>query len=138
MGDIDLEKLLEEAHEHLARAEALEGRAGHLTGEAESDDGRVAVTWNRDGMAGLRLDPRAMRMASEELATVIVATAREARESYRRHSDDLRREVFGNAGDPAVEQDEVKAKVAEAQKLFDETLRDATAMLGDMRKVFGR
>jgi DNA-binding protein YbaB len=55
-----------------------------VVGRGESEDGRVIVTVNATGsLQSIEFDPKAMRLASTDLADAIVATARLAEQDAK-------------------------------------------------------
>jgi DNA-binding protein YbaB len=140
--EFDFEAMLKASEGQAAKAEEFARRAAELVGRAESPDARIRVEWDDDkGVAGLEIDPRALRMPAGDLAEVILATAQAAKRDLRSQADELTRELFGPDGDPmSLLQDpaEVQAKIEEVRSVFDGSLRDATALMEDLRKSFGR
>lgn len=60
-------------------------QVGDVTGEAASRDGKISVRVTATGqLTGLRIDPRAMRMGSQELAEAILEASRRATEDAAR------------------------------------------------------
>jgi DNA-binding protein YbaB len=71
----EAEQMLQDATRRLKNVGELRERTEGLVGKAESEDGRVTVEYKATGdIAALKIDPRAMRMQSEELAAAILAT----------------------------------------------------------------
>jgi hypothetical protein len=67
-----------------------------LRGIAESPDGRVKVECTADDpLAILFIDPRAMRLGSQELAEVITAVAMRARQDLERRTNEVTTEIYG-------------------------------------------
>lgn len=142
MTEFDFEAILKASERQAARSQDLAEKAAELVGRAESPDGRVTVEWTDDkGLAALRIDPRALRLPAEELAELIMATARAAKDDLRTQADALAEELFGPDGDPMRMLEDpaaVQAKIEEVQEVFHGTLRDTTAILENLRRTFGR
>lgn len=61
------------------------GMVGDVVGEAVSPDGKVRVRVTAAGqLTGLQIDPRAMRLGSQELANAVLETSRRATEDAAR------------------------------------------------------
>ena len=72
-------RILERVGSMLERVGDLQAHLRQTRATAESVDGRVSVTVGPSGaLLDLRIDPRAMRMGSEQLTEQILAAAREA------------------------------------------------------------
>ena len=64
-----LDRLLEEAERTIERSQELEEQLSSLEAEASAADGRVSVVVGSGGkVKSLTIDPRALRLGSEELA----------------------------------------------------------------------
>jgi DNA-binding protein YbaB len=140
--EFDFEAMLKASERQAAQAEEFARKAAELVGNAESPDGRVRVQWQDDkGLAGLEIDPRAMRLPAEDLAGLITETAQRAKRDLRAQADELTAELFGPGGDPMslmADPAQVQAKIEEVQSVFDGSLRDVTALMDDLRKSFGK
>jgi DNA-binding protein YbaB len=116
----------------LQRARAMEQvqeRIRELQGVARTDDGYVEATYTAvDGLAGLTLDPRAMRMASEDLAEAILTVSRAAREDF----EEQRREAAAELG-PAPDVD-----LAEAERTIQDMTESYTRGVGEMQSMMER
>lgn len=72
------------------------GRIGEVVGEATSRDDKVKVRVSGSGqLIGLLIDPRAMRIGSQELAATIMETSRRAIEDAERQLLEMARPYFG-------------------------------------------
>jgi DNA-binding protein YbaB len=140
MTEFDFEKMLSASERNVARHEEVQRRAADLVGRVQSPDGRVTVeSTGQDSLSKLELDPRAMRMSSAELAEVIMATAREAKNDLQRQGDALRNELFGADGDPmeaVPDQENIQATIEDMKAVFNGTLEDTSRLLDQIRKEF--
>lgn len=69
---IDLGAHVEQARRVAEKSAEFSARLADMVGRAESPDGRVGLGFSPEkGLTGVRIDPRAMRMGSEELAELI-------------------------------------------------------------------
>ncbi|QYC40986.1 hypothetical protein Nocox_16865 [Nonomuraea coxensis DSM 45129] len=84
--DTELGRLLADYQRDVAALEGLRDRLAEVRGRGEAADGRVVVEVTQDGaLAGLVIDPRAMRLGSDRLAEAILrASARAARAAGER------------------------------------------------------
>ncbi|SCE80837.1 YbaB/EbfC DNA-binding family protein [Micromonospora viridifaciens] len=123
--------------EQMARGEELRGRLTGLTGRAVSEDGLIEVACTADDPAHeLRLDPRAMRRPTAELAEVLQELLRSARADLHRQTAEAVREAGDQVGpqsligDPAAAQ----AKLAQLSELVSGPMRESTEMLERLRR----
>ncbi|MEO3806189.1 YbaB/EbfC family nucleoid-associated protein [Nonomuraea sp. B1E8] len=77
--DPELDRLVAEFRKDAQPLSDVIGQINEIQGEAASAGGKVLVRVAPSGeVLGLRIDPRAMRMGSEELAEAIMDAARQA------------------------------------------------------------
>lgn len=80
-----------------AKVQGMQESIAALSVEAEEEDGRLKATVGSSGVTGLYIDPRAMRLGSEELAERLTALIRQATEEMQvevqRLSDELLSEI---------------------------------------------
>jgi DNA-binding protein YbaB len=109
--------------------EEVQERIRALEGVGRTDDGYVVATYTAvDGLAGLTLDPRAMRMPSEHLARAVLAVSRAAREDF----EEQRRAAAAELG-PTPEVD-----LEEAQRAIQDITESYTRGIGDMQSMVER
>jgi len=115
-----------QAGEDVQKMRALQEQLARLTGEASDENDRVRVTVTAaDGLAGLELDPRAMRMPAADLAAEIVSAVRRAAADLAQKRADLTEET-GVRG---------PGSLAEAQAHAEELRSQLTHSLGDLQSV---
>lgn len=115
---------------------AAQERIATLVGTGTAADERVKVTWAAaTGLDQLHLDPRAMRMPSEELAAAIKQAITTAMTDLRRKTAEVMKEEAGvdaGGGSAAIQdlQDafnsqmsEINARVDQARRAMQEALR---------------
>jgi DNA-binding protein YbaB len=118
----------------LAKAEQLQQRVGEITGTATSEDERITVSFNETtGVEELKLDPRVMRMPSEDLAAEIARLVNAARADAQAQIQVVLDETFGADGRPDPE--EIGEQVAELQQSLDEMMGDTMRMDGELSSV---
>ena len=123
-------ELIDQMRANLARTAALRERVRDLVGQATSDDGHIRATYTgAAGLAELSIDPRAMRLPSQELASRIVALTAAARADLERQRTEL---VAESGGDAA----EVTRESGEA--LLGELSRNYARSMDDIQTVFER
>jgi DNA-binding protein YbaB len=84
-GDLELDRVMVEFRANSREFSDVMAQVGEVTGEAASRDGKVRVRVTATGqLTGLHIDPRAMRMGSQELADVILDASRRATEDAAR------------------------------------------------------
>jgi DNA-binding protein YbaB len=125
-----IEDAMRSAHGNLARMGELQETLAALVGVAESDDGRVrAETDNASGLKKLTIDPRAMRMGSEELAETITRVVAESMADLRRKSQEAAQRVMGGR---KRDLKDAKASIDQARESFDRIAVDAQ---GEMERL---
>jgi DNA-binding protein YbaB len=78
-GDPEIDRLLDSFQADVAELDRLKDRIAEVRGRGEAADGKVVVELSPTGaLAGLTIDPRAMRLGSDELAAAILEAAGEA------------------------------------------------------------
>lgn len=89
-GDQELGRLLESFQQDVAALERLSDEIAAVRGRGEAAEGRVVAEVTPAGaLAGLTIDPRAMRLGSADLAEAILEAAAEAARDAERGSSDL-------------------------------------------------
>lgn len=112
-----------------ARAAEARRRLAEVVGAAATDNGQVRVKVGGEGLQDLVIEPRAMRMASTDLAATIVELTRQAREDLGRQRDELAAELGVQGG--GVDLDESLARLQQLRELV-------AGGHGDLRAVFER
>lgn len=112
-----------------AQAAEARRRLAEVVGAAATDNGQVRVTVGGEGLQELVIEPRAMRMASSDLAATIVELTRQAREDLGRQRDELAAELGVQGG--GVDLDESLARLQQLRELV-------AGGHGDLRAVFER
>lgn len=110
------------------RAVEVRKQLADIVGEASSDDTYVRAVVGADGLTGLDLHPKAMRMPSTDLATTVVEVTRLAREDLERRRSDKAAEL-GSTGRPDL--NESLAHLERLRAMVD-------AGHGDLRAAFER
>src|SRR5262249_16865919 len=76
-GNAEIDRIIGPVKDYLQQYEDVRGQLAELRGRGESQSGRVVVEVMPNGMlSDLRLDPRALRLGSEELSAAILEAAR--------------------------------------------------------------
>ncbi|MEV4565440.1 YbaB/EbfC family nucleoid-associated protein [Nonomuraea sp. NPDC049419] len=89
-GDEELGRLLRGYQQDLAELESLRDRIAAVKGRGEAADGRVVVEVTQAGtLAGITIDPRAMRLGSQQLAAAIMEAAGRAGRQAEQEAQDL-------------------------------------------------
>jgi DNA-binding protein YbaB len=136
-ANIDLDKLLNGAQQQFARMEELQRRMGELVGRAEDKDRLVTVEYAGQGLRELELNPRAMRMASADLADLIKTVTQEAARDLQARTDELMEEVFGKEDNPMRLINDPEAAMAtakEAEATYNRVFEDVMGELDRVRR----
>lgn len=127
-----IEDAMRGAKNNLARMGDLQETLTSLVGVAESGDGRVrAESDSASGLKKLTIDPRAMRMGSEELAETITKVVAEAMADLRRQTQEAVQRVMG---DKKTTPKDAKARIDEARASFDRIAIDAQSEMERLRR----
>jgi DNA-binding protein YbaB len=125
-----IDEALRDAKSKLTRVGDLQEMLASLVGTAESGDGRVrAESDSASGLRKLTIDPRAMRMGSEELAETITKVVADAIADLRRRSQE---EIQKMMGGRKFDAEASKARVQEARASFERIAVDAR---GEMERL---
>jgi DNA-binding protein YbaB len=96
----DLDSLLKMATEKIDAARTAADAMAKLEGHGEAEEGRIAVTVSPTGaLKSLTIDPRAMRLGSQDLAAAILAAASAA----SANAADQMRELVTGLGDLPID-----------------------------------
>jgi DNA-binding protein YbaB len=129
-----MESSLRDMHRQVKQLSSLQEKLSDLVGKAESPDGRIRVECTvAQTPAKLDLDPRAMRMGSQELAEAITALIQEATQDLQRQ---VREELAGSFDGKGLEagRREAREQMTEALSNFRRVAADATDELEGMRR----
>lgn len=127
-----IESAMRSAKDNLARMGEVQEALASLVGVAESDDGRVrAETDNASGLKKLTIDPRAMRMGSEELAETITKVIAEAMADLRRKNQETAARLMGGK---KRDLKDAKASIDEARASFDRIAVDARSEMERLKR----
>jgi DNA-binding protein YbaB len=130
----DIDETVRGAQQQLGRAKQLQELLSSVIGHAQSQDGRVKIECaNEKGVTKVQLDPRAMRMASEELAETITAVSQEAMADLRTQTQAAIRETFGG-GDDAFNLEAARERRKEVSESFQRALGDAQSEMDRLMK----
>ncbi|MGI5268191.1 YbaB/EbfC family nucleoid-associated protein [Nonomuraea sp. CA-218870] len=85
-GDPELDRIMAEFQANSQEFSGVMGEVDEVVGRAATPDDKIKVKVSVSGqLTGLHIDPRAMRMSSQELARTIVDLSHRAAEDAARH-----------------------------------------------------
>jgi DNA-binding protein YbaB len=129
----DLDGKLREIRKVSDGMRAVRERLADLVGTGIAADGHVRVTWAAaTGLDQLHLDPRAMRMPSQDLAAAIKRAVSDAMADLRRQTAEVLRAETGASAGSSV------AKIEEMREAFDSQMDDITMRIEDARRRMER
>lgn len=129
----DLDGRLRELRKASDGMRAAKERLSTLAGTGTAADGKVRVTWAAaTGLDELHLDPRAMRMPSQDLAAAIKSAVTEAMADLRRQTAEVLRAETGVSAGGSV------AKIHQMREAFDEQMDEITARIDEARRRMER
>lgn len=112
-----------------ARAGALHRRLSDVEGSAATDDGLVRAAVGAGGLRELVIEPRAMRMASADLAGAVLDVVQRARAEFDRRRAELADEL--GVQRPDVDLDQSLAQLEQLRAMV-------AGSHGDLRGAFER
>lgn len=139
-GYIDLtsgpEEIISAQRERLARVQELQRATAETVGTATSEDERIRATFSEsDGLRELVLDPRVLRLPSEDLANEITTVVNQARDHARRQIQQL---VEGSAQDGLVDPATVLEKMPEIEQSVGDLMQDSQAITRQLMDIVER
>lgn len=136
-GSIDLEKLMKGATAQMASMQRVQESMASLIGRGEDRDGLVTVEFTAAGLHELKLNPKAMRLSSGELAEKIKTAIADASQDLQRQASDLMADVYGDdnpmnyVNNPEAAMENIRM----AQSSFDRTFDD---VIGELDRISRR
>ncbi|MER5326853.1 YbaB/EbfC family nucleoid-associated protein [Streptosporangium roseum] len=135
----DPEKTARDAHRFFDRIQEMHRAAGELTARAESDDRRVSVEYsNSGGVRRIDVDPRAMRMASGELAETILGLIHRAQRDVEVQARERAAEVLEADNCLITDRQTIGDRLRDATGTLQENLRTATETMERLRGTIRR
>lgn len=129
----DLDVRLRELRKASDGMRAAKERLSALVGTGTAADGKVRVTWAAGtGLDQLHLDPRAMRMPSQDLAAAIKAAVTEAMADLREQTAEVLRAETGVSAGGSV------AKIQDMREVFSDQMEEITARIDEARRRMER
>lgn len=129
----DLDGRLRDMRKAADGMRAARERLASLVGTGTAADGRVRVTWAAaTGLDQLNLDPRAMRMPSQDLAAAIKSAITGAMADLRRQTAEVMQAETGASAGGSV------AKIEEMREAFGSQMDEITARIDDARRRMER
>lgn len=128
----DLERRLADSAGRLGRMREVGTLVADVRGHADSADGHVHVEWGQGGPTGLTIDPRALRMPSEDLAEAVRSTVAAAIADHRQRTMDALRDadLLPDAAEVQTSLEQAQGQLGTAQEDLSRSLRAAVAVLG--------
>ncbi len=126
------ERTMRSAQHRLEKFRELQPRLRELVGVFDSDDGFVHIEWSTaDGLSVLDLNPRALRMPSEDLAELIRTGVRQAQQQLREQT----RALLEEAGLGTGERPDFEQLQAQLREIGDETIAANRAAAADVARA---
>lgn len=131
-----LESMAGEAKDYFGKTRNYQERAAEITGTASTDDGYVTVTWRGGGLAGLEINPRAMRMGSAELAETILRLSQEARADSGAQSDAMLQDLMGERNPAGILADKkgLQESLDMIRDVFTGAIGDSKDMIDQLQR----
>jgi len=135
--NLDPDELLKQARKWSDKSAALQESMKAIEGHAQSRDGYISVTYTASaGLQELELNPRAMRMASQDLAAAIKETVREAMNDMQQKMTAAMSEVFGefNPMEMLNNPEQVTGQAKKMEESLNMSAKDALAGIEEIRR----
>jgi DNA-binding protein YbaB len=137
---VDLSKTSDEVRQdqeqRLARIQEIQEAAVSAVGQAASEDERIKVSFNEaEGVRKIELDPRALRMASEDLAEEIARLVNEARKDAQQQVQQLMRD---QAQDGTVDPQAFLAKMPDIERSIGDLMQETQTMTTQLMDMVER
>lgn len=125
------EEIVAQQQAELARAQELQTKIDQVTGTATSDDERIQVSFSESaGVTSLTLDPRVLRMPSEDLAAEIMRLVNAARQDTHAQIQVVLDDTLGDDARPDM--DQINEQVTQMKQQMNEFMRDTVRMDGEL------
>ncbi|TMR05728.1 YbaB/EbfC family nucleoid-associated protein [Nonomuraea turkmeniaca] len=136
-ANIDIDKLLKGVDEQFVLMEKFQRDIGTYVGRAQDENGMVTVEYDHQGVRELELHPKAMRMASGELADLIKTAIADATADFQKQLSAAMGELFGDDADQMKfvnNPDAALTKIKEAGALHEQAFTDVMGQLDRIRR----
>lgn len=136
-ANIDIDKLLKSADEQFVRIQELQKNIPAIVGRAQDDDGLVTVEYGSEGLRDLQLHPKAMRLASGELAELIKVVLQDATRDLQTKISKAMTDAFGEEDNPMKyvnDPDAAMEQIKEAEAAYNRTFEDVMGELDRIRR----
>ncbi|MFF4619820.1 YbaB/EbfC family nucleoid-associated protein [Nonomuraea jabiensis] len=134
-GALDINRILRNADQQMARAGEFQQVLQDLTGRAQDEDGLVTAECGSTGLKELVLHPKAMRLNSADLAERIKAVIAEANADLQRRISEEMGNVFGEENNPmrfAQNPEGGLELVRQAEAAYNRTYED---LMGELDRI---
>ncbi|MEU6778004.1 YbaB/EbfC family nucleoid-associated protein [Nonomuraea angiospora] len=134
-GALDIDRILRNADQQMARAGEFQKVLQDLTGHAQDEDGFVKAECGSTGLKELFLHPKAMRLNSADLAERIKAVIAEANADLQRRISEEMGNVFGEENNPmrfAQNPEGGLELVRQAEAAYNRTYED---LMGELDRI---
>ncbi|MFI7643095.1 YbaB/EbfC family nucleoid-associated protein [Nonomuraea sp. NPDC049400] len=134
---LDSETFLRDIRQRMADFAGAQDRAASVVGRAVSSDGYVTVECTMDGVTSLKLDARIKRLGAEEIAEEILQTIKMADSEFKRETAEVMQEALGDNMPDVTDVAAAATRFEDAEKSFDQVMREAADELNRMRWEMG-
>lgn len=138
-ANINVDEAVNRAKRQAEQVAQMQDKLSEAVGRAESQDGYVKVTYtSAAGIAELEINPRAMRMASADLAETIKSTVKDAAADLQANIRAMMADIYaGQPNNPLdIMQDPSKMteRLEEMKGLLDSAMGDASLYMEKLRR----
>lgn len=130
------DEIREDQEERLAKIQEIQDAVATAVGEATSEDERIKVTYTEaGGVRDITLDPRAMRMPSEDLAAELVRLVNAARADAQQQ---VQKVVQDSTREGLVDPREFLEKIPDIERTIGDLMQETQTMTNQLMTVVER
>lgn len=134
----DAERKLRDSTHNLDNLRDVQAKLAEAVGRGEAADGHVLVEYTAAGLRELTIDPRAMRMTSEELAEAVKEALGAAVQDFRAQSAQALRDAGLAGADGETDKPDLAAiqeRLGQARDRYSSVMRTAAQQLDEASRL---
>ncbi|GAB3426671.1 YbaB/EbfC family nucleoid-associated protein [Flindersiella endophytica] len=130
------DEVRQDQEQRLAKIREIQEATVSAVGQAASEDERIKVSFTEaEGVQKIELDPRALRLPSDELATEIARLVNDARKDAQQQ---IQRLMQDSAQDTAVDPQEFLQKMPEIERSIGDLMQETQTMTTQLMDMVER
>jgi DNA-binding protein YbaB len=130
------ERVLRDAENSMPKVGEMRERITAIAGKGEGADGRITAEYSSEsGLSALEIDPRALRLPSDELSQEIRAAVNAAAKDFKGRLTQVSGELFGAKGEASDPNDPEAAKPLDPSAALAQVEKLGNAFAGQMKDL---